>query len=162
MATSEKEFVALIETHQRILHKVANLYCDTREARRDLVQEMMLQAWRSYGNFRAASEFSTWLYRVALNTAISNLKKESRRPDRYTTDELPVVADAPDNDERLGLLNNAIKQLNNVEKALIALYLDELPYQEIAEILGISANNVAVKMSRVKEKLSTIIKQLEA
>ena len=162
MAPNEKEFVTLIDTHQRILHKVANLYCDTPEARRDLVQEMMLQAWRSYGNYRAEAAFGTWLYRLALNTAITSIKNESRRPDKYSMDHLPVRVDEVDTDkeERLKLLNKAIKQLNDVEKALIALYLDELPYQDIAEILGISANNVGVKMSRVKEKLSLIIKQL--
>ncbi len=162
LAPLEKEFVALIDTHQRILHKVANLYCDTREERRDLIQEMILQAWRSYSNYRAEAAFSTWLYRVALNTAISHLKKETCRPDRYTNDTLPTIADFKDTeaDEQLNMLYAAIKQLNDMEKALVALYLDEQPYQTIAEILGISANNVGVKMSRVKEKLSLIIKQL--
>lgn len=164
MTDLQREFVTLIENHQGILHKVANLYCDTPEARRDLIQEMMLQAWRSYGSYRAEAAFGTWLYRLALNTAITSLKNESRRPDRHAISQLPAIADEVDTEkeERLKLLNKAIKQLNDVEKALIALYLDELPYQDIAEILGISPNYVAVKISRVKEKLSLIIEQLEA
>jgi RNA polymerase sigma-70 factor (ECF subfamily) len=133
------------------------------EDRRDLVQEMMLQAWQSYKNFRAEAAFSTWLYRIALNTAISYLKKETRRPDRFATDFMPAIADHTDNEteEQLRVLYAAIKQLNDIEKALIALYFEKLPHQTIAEVLGISANHVAVKLARVKEKLALIIKQHE-
>ncbi len=161
MAASEKEFIALVNQHQGILHKVARLYGDNPEERRDLLQEMMLQAWRSYANFRAEAAFGTWLYRIALNTAISHLKKESRRPDRIFLDTMPQVVDDtdPQEQEQLQALYTAIKQLSGIEKALVALYLEAQPYQAIAEILGITPNNVAVKMARVKEKLTLIIKQ---
>lgn len=154
MAASS-EFITLLNQHQRIIYKVCNLYMDQHADREDLFQEITLQAWKAYANFRGDAKFSTWLYRVALNTAITFFRKEKRKPDIYTTDILPdQQMDQPDPiEEQLKIMYAAIGQLSKIDKALVMLYLEDYNYQEIGEMMGITANNVAVKMNRVKTKL---------
>ncbi len=158
----EKEFIELINNNRALIFKVCNLYCSHHEGRRDLFQEVVLQLWKSFAGFRKASSNSTWVYRVALNTAISNFRKESRKPEKKSLTllefEIPDIAGATDNKEDLSTLSLAIAKLTQIEKAIIMLYLDEKSYDEISEIIGISSSNVGVRLNRIKNKLSKLIK----
>jgi RNA polymerase sigma-70 factor (ECF subfamily) len=152
---TEKEFIAAIENNQGILHKVCNLYMETPHDKEDLFQEILLQAWRGIKNYKGDAKFSTWLYRVALNTAITFYRKDQRQ---VTTTELKeqlagVAYTAYNDDEMVTALYKVIGELSNIDKALVMLYLEDYSYQEIGDMMGITANNVAVKMNRVKTKL---------
>jgi len=158
----EKDFVEMLNTHRGIIYKVCNLYCHDEEAKKDLFQEIVLQLWKAYPNFRSEALNTSWMYRVGLNTAISNLRKEIKKPDRksITSEEfqIPDMSFDTDEEEKLGMLKLAIEKLSEVEKAIIMLYLEEKTYDEIAEIIGISNSNVGVKLNRIKQKLEKIIK----
>lgn len=152
---SEKEFISLLNQHQKIVYKVCNLYMDMHSDREDLFQEITLQAWKAYGNFRGDAKFSTWLYRVSLNTAITFFRKEKKKPIIYSTDMVPDInEDSYDPiEEQVKAMYAAIGELSKIDKAIVMLYLEEYSYIEIGEMMGITANNVAVKMSRIKTKL---------
>lgn len=151
---SEKEFIELLNKHQNIIHKVCHVYMDNASEREDLFQEVTLQAWKAYPNFRGDAQFSTWLYRVALNTAITFFRKEKKKPSVIQTDVIPEVSDSANNiEEQVQAMYKAIGELSKIDKALIMLYLEDYSYIEIGEMLGITANNVAVKMNRLKVKL---------
>ena len=153
----EKEFLQIIKKNQGIIHKVCNIYCDEQEDRNDLFQEIVAQLWKSFPSFREESKFSTWMYRVALNTAITSFKKTKRRPDqnRLTYDNFQIKDDDYDTEteDNIKLLHRAVSQLTGVEKSIILLFLEEKKYEEIAEITGITQNYVRVKMNRIKKKL---------
>ncbi len=153
--SSEKEFITLLNQHQKIVYKVCNLYMDRHSEREDLFQEITLQAWKAYGSFRGDAKFSTWLYRVALNTAITFFRKEKKQPAIYSTDTVPDQRD--DNydpiEEQVKALYAAIGELSKIDKAIVMLYLEDYSYIEIGDMMGITANNVAVKMNRIKAKL---------
>jgi RNA polymerase sigma-70 factor (ECF subfamily) len=143
-----------------MLYKVCRMYCFTEPDRQDLFQEIVIQLWRSYPGFRGEAKFSTWLYRIALNTAISGLRKQRRLitptdPELLPT-ELQDIQYPAEKDEQLQQLYAAIEKLTEVEKALTMLYLEDKTYVEMEEILGISQNNLRVKMNRIKEKLRKI------
>ena len=145
-----------------MLYKVCRMYCFTEADRQDLFQEIVIQLWRSWPAFRREAKFSTWLYRIALNTAISGLRRQRRLitptdPEQLPT-ELQDIQYAADKEEQLQLLYAAIDQLTEVEKALTMLYLEDRSYQEMEEILGLSQNNLRVKMNRIKDKLRKITK----
>ncbi|RRB13508.1 RNA polymerase sigma factor [Larkinella knui] len=157
----EKEFVSLLNQHPGILYKVCSLYCQEPDDRKDLFQEIVLQLWKAYPAFKSESAVTTWMYRIALNTAISNYRKKVGKPQAVSFSELEfqipdLKDDAPD--EELSLLYASIEQLSPVEKAVITLYLDDNSYDEMAAILGISKSNVGVKLNRIKTKLERIIK----
>lgn len=157
----EKAFINLINTHRGIIYKVCNLYLNDSEEKKDLFQEIVLQLWRSFPNFKNESLGSTWMYRVALNTAISNFRKESRKPEKraISADEFQIPdISYEDESENLTLLKQAIAQLTQIEKAIVMLYFDEKTYEEISEIAGITKTNVGVKLNRIKVKLEKIIK----
>jgi len=143
-----------------MLYKVCRLYCFTEPDRQDLFQEIVIQLWRSYASFRGEAKFSTWLYRIALNTAISGLRKQQRLISPTDPGQLPTelqdIQYPAEKEEQLQLLYAAIEQLSEVEKALTMLYLEDKSYLEMEEILGISQNNLRVKMNRIKEKLRKI------
>ena len=159
-------FVELLNEHQAQLRRVARLYCPDENDRQDLYQEIVLQLWRAWPRYEARPEakVSTWLYRVALNVAISDLRRRTRRPaaTSLSRPELPELAapppDGPDADD-LAQLYRAIERLSDVEKAFVLLYLEERPYAEMADILGITPNNVRVKMHRVQDKLRQLLTQ---
>lgn len=157
----EAEFVKQLEENQNIVHKICRLYTNDKDAHNDLFQEVTIQLWKAYPKFRGDAKFSTWMYRVALNTAITLYRKSTRRI--KTTDYESVqfkVTDLQEDDEsaeQLTLLYGAVKQLNDIEKALVFLYLEDKNYKEISETLGISEVNARVKMNRVKTKLTNII-----
>ncbi len=154
----EQLFIEMINVNRGTLYKICNLYCRENENKKDLFQEMVLQLWKSYPSFRKEANANTWLYRVALNTAISSFRRENKKPDKSILSadafELPDIPDFSDEQEKMGLLNQAIEQLTETEKAVILLYLDEKSYEEIGGILGITNSNVGVRLNRIKTKLS--------
>lgn len=154
----KSEFVATITKHSGIIHKICRMYRDRPEDRDDLFQEIIFQLWKSYDNFKGTSKISTWLYRIALNTAISAFRKKQLNVS-YPT-ELPDLPDEQTNDEKIDLqekLFAALQKLNEADKAIITLYLEDLSYQQIAEIIGINENNVGVKINRIKHKIKSLI-----
>jgi RNA polymerase sigma factor (sigma-70 family) len=159
MSTGETEFLDLLEQHKAILFKIANLYCRNRADFADVVQEITLQAWRAFNRYDRARPFSTWLYRVGLNVAISFYRTESRRS-RFTVsaDESIVEIAGPPSDaaelnEQLRLLHRLINQFGELDKAVVLLYMDGHHHDTIAEILGISKSNVGTRINRTKQKL---------
>ena len=157
----QKEFTDLINDNRALIFKVCNLYCNHAEDRKDLFQEVVLQLWKSYPSFRKESTGSTWIYRVALNTAISNFRKESKKPENVSISfydfEIPAMTGG-DLNENKSMLYAAINELSEIEKAIIMLYLDEKSYDEISEIIGITNSNVGARLNRIKTKLSDLVK----
>ena len=157
----KSEFITVIKTHEGIIFKVAAFYMRDADDRQDLYQEIVYQLWKSFDSFKGQSKLSTWIYRVALNTAIYALQKSKRRIITSVLDQ--EIIQVPDDEysmeteERIQSLYKLIRQLNLVEKGIVLLYLEGKSYQEIAEITGISASNVGTKLSRVKEKMKTQI-----
>ncbi|KAF0238471.1 MAG: sigma-70 family RNA polymerase sigma [Prolixibacteraceae bacterium] len=153
----EKEFLQIIKKNQGIIHKVCNIYCDDQDDRDDLFQEIVAQLWKSFPSFREESKFTTWMYKVALNTAITTFKKTKRRPDqnRLTYENFQVKDENYDTEteEEIKNLHRAVAQLTGVEKSIVLLFLENNKYEEIAEITGITQNYVRVKMNRIKKKL---------
>lgn len=154
----ESQFLQLINEHQGIIHKICRLYRDTREDREDLFQEIVYQLWKSVSSFSGKAKFSTWMYRVALSTAIAGYRKKTPAVIYLAT--LPDAAAAvPEPDEQQKLLWQALAKLPADDKAIIALYLENLSYQEVADVLGITENNVGVKLSRAKNRLQQLLKR---
>lgn len=157
----EHNFVALLEEHQNIVHKVCRLYTNNQDAHNDLFQEITIQLWKAFPKFRGEAKFSTWMYRVGLNTAITLYRKSKRTINTHEIEsvQFKLKADEYDDTEeqQLKLLYAAVHQLNDIEKALVFLYLEDKDYGEISETLGISEVNARVKMNRVKTKLKTIL-----
>ena len=151
----EKEFLALVDAQKRTIYKVCYMYAEDQEELNDLYQEVVLNLWKSFPRYRGDSKLVTWVYRIAMNTCITYLRHTHTRPQ---TVSLTVDVTEPwDNEEsktaQLKELYRLISQLGKLERALILLWLEERSYQEMADILGLSKNNVAVKLNRVKEKL---------
>ncbi|GAB1309761.1 sigma-70 family RNA polymerase sigma factor [Urechidicola sp. KH5] len=157
----EKQFVAQLEANQNIVHKVCRVYTNNSDAHNDLFQEITIQLWRAYPKFRGDAKFSTWMYRVALNTAITLYRKSKRTiaTSDITDVQYKLAQQEYDGEieEQMALLYKAIYQLSDVEKALILLYLEDKPYKEIADLMGISEVNARVKVNRIKSKLKTIL-----
>lgn len=156
----KKEFMTLLEENKGIIHKISLLYSRNPSDRADLFQDICMQLWRSHKSFRNDSLFSTWLYRVAFNTAISQVRKR-KILDKEEYIDIYYNSSLSEEDERKGMLFRAISYLNKVDKALILLWLEEKKYEEIADILGISKSNVSVKIVRIKDKLREIIKSFK-
>ena len=157
----EHQFVTELEDNQNIVHKVCSLYTNDKDSHNDLFQEITIQLWKAYPKFRGDAKFSTWMYRVALNTAITLYRKSKKRVKTQDFDSVLYKIKATDYDDteerQLKLMYDAVKQLGDIDKALVFLYLEDKDYTEIAETLGISEVNARVKMSRVKNKLRTIL-----
>lgn len=154
-SASEEEFTSRLDEHRKILWKVANSYCRNDEDRRDLAQEIVIQLWRAFPRYDPQYRFSTWMYRIAMNVAISFHRSESRRTrDVSPLDETSLAIAAPTAvSDELRLLHDWIATLDPLHKALVILYLDGNDYQTIGEVLGISASNVSTKISRLKLRM---------
>ncbi len=157
-ASNRNEFAGFLDLHKGIVYKVANAYCRDEEDRKDLIQEIILQLWRSWGNYDPTYQQSTWVYRIALNVSISFYRREKKRKATTTSlsNEVLEVAnesESSESPEDVRLLYQFINQLPALDRALMILYLDQKTYQEIADILGITQTNVATKINRVKRKL---------
>lgn len=163
MSTLEKEFIEKIEKHKGIIFKISKMYMDNKDDQDDLFQEITYQVWKAYNSFKGQSEFSTWLYRVALNTAIVFLKSEKKRSFISNDDLTDYSISQEDYDlekeEKLSNMYKAIQQLNPIDKAFIFYYLEDFSGKEISSQMGISEGNVRVKMNRAKNKLKEILSQ---
>jgi RNA polymerase sigma-70 factor (ECF subfamily) len=150
-------FEDVIEQHKGILFKVAKTYCRNDDDRQDLVQEMMIQIWRSLHRYNNQFAITTWLYRVSLNVAISFYRKNSTKQNLRVPliDEVLLIQDPKpfEREEQLELLDQFISELNDLDRALMLLYLEDKSHAEISEIIGISVTNVGTKLGRIKEKL---------
>lgn len=161
MRYTQEEFLRQINENKGIIHKVTKMYMDNVLDQEDLFQEIVMQLWKAYPSFKGKSKFSTWMYRVALNTAIVFFKKDNRKVDKNSLNEQIDIADtseSTDKEEKLAYLYKAVQELNQIEKALIFLFLENQSHKEIAQNLGITEINARVKLNRTKEKLHQIIK----
>lgn len=153
----ESAFIALVEEHKRIIYKVCYVYAADKENLNDLYQEVVINLWKAYPRFRGECAASTWVYRIGLNTCISFFRKSKSRPEVVPiTVDLEAFADEEDKTASLHELYRMINSLGQLERALILLWLEERSYQEIADIIGISKNNVAVRLNRIREKLKAM------
>jgi len=162
LKTREKEFLELAETHKGIIHKISRMYMDDEDDQKDLFQEIICQLWKSYDSFNHQSKFSSWMYRVALNTAIVYFKKQKRKEDVYAAiaNEIEIPADDAETKEiQLAHFYKALQQLDKIEKALMFYFLEDYSHREIGESLGISEGNARVKLNRAKNKLKELIKK---
>jgi len=151
------DFLKAIHNNQALIHKVCNIYRDRKEDKEDLFQEITYQLWKSFPNFRGDSKFTSWMYRIALNTAMASFRKDSLKiSDSDKLPEKPMNEHEENYQERL--LFKAIKKLDEGEKAIISLYLEGMTNSEMAEIIGISKNNVSVRLNRIKNKIKSILK----
>jgi len=157
----ENEFLERVMDAQGIIHKVCSIYCNDEEEKKDLFQEILINLWKSYGSFQGKSKFTTWMYRVSLNVALQHLQNSNitrnhiTHPDKFDEMNNPGKEGLPE--KEIQEMYAAINQLNEVEKAIVMLYLDEKGNEEIAEIIGISQNYVRVKMTRIRKKLKKIV-----
>ncbi|WP_431107464.1 RNA polymerase sigma factor [Winogradskyella poriferorum] len=159
---TKEDFIQQIKENEGIIYKVARLYTSTVEDQKDVYQDIVYQLWKSYPSFKADSKISTWMYRVALNTAISNLKKEKRKGTRVSMDNFLLnKIDHVDTvmEERITLLYAHIKKLSVVERGIILLHLEGKNYDEIAAITGFTATNIGTRLARIKQKLKSQIKK---
>ncbi|MEJ2880042.1 RNA polymerase sigma factor [Pedobacter sp. GR22-6] len=150
----DQVFLDMISEHQGIIHKVCRLYRDTPEDREDLFQEITYQLWKAFPGYRKEAKKSSWMYRIGLNTAISSFRK--KRPQVAYESVLPDYPEEGQNEEqalRQERFFAILKELNDAEKAIITLYLEEHSYRQIADILGITESNVGVKLNRIKNKI---------
>lgn len=160
---TETAFLKLVNQHKGILYKASRIYADSIEDREDLQQEILIQLWKSYQNFKGNSEFSTWMYRVAINTAITYLKKEKQRTHNHT--DAPPYFEVqqedynPARDRQFEVFYLAVQELNALEKAVIFYFMEGMSHKEIGSNLGLSEGNARVKLNRTKEKIQQIIKK---
>jgi RNA polymerase sigma factor (sigma-70 family) len=159
-------FQEIIDQHKGILYKVARAYCKNEDDRQDLIQEMMIQIWKSLQRYNNQLKISTWLYRISLNVAISFYRKQSTRANKYIvlneqTAQIPMD-DKTEDELQLNLLEQFIDELKEIDKGLMILYLEDKGHAEIAEILGMSVSNVGTKIGRIKEKLKVRFSQLKS
>ena len=157
---TKKEFFQDIKENEGIIYKVTRIYSNNTEDQNDSYQEIVHQLWKSYNSFKGNSKISTWMYRIALNTAISNLKKEKRRGSQVSIDNL-LLSQMNEVDtvmeERITILYAHIKELSIVERGIILLHLEGKNYDEIATITGFTNTNIGTRLARIKQKLKTQI-----
>lgn len=155
-AFTEDQFSKLLEEHKGIIYTIANSYCRNAEDRKDLIQEIVIQIWKSYDRYDERFKLSTWIYRIALNVAISAYRREKRRTERISPLDEIIIEPATETeqpDPRVATLYQIIDQLDEMNRALMILYLSDNSYREIAAILGITETNVATKINRLKLRL---------
>ena len=156
---SEKEFLAQLKEHQNIIYKLVHLYANSEEDKKDLYQEIVLQAWKTFEGFRGDAKFSTWLYRLCLNTIFTIQRKTNRieYTDTIKFEEQYSNTSTSDEAERL---YRAIRTLPETERAVISLHLEGYDNKEVSELIGITANLVGVKLHRIKQHLATLLKDI--
>jgi RNA polymerase sigma-70 factor (ECF subfamily) len=162
MTEEQRQFVERVHGAQGILHRICAVYAQDQDSRKDLRQEMLLQLWRSYPSFRHQSSFSTWMYRVALNTALMYRRKQKRRWLTVSIDDVvPPHAedDSASDDEGIQLLYRCIQELPRLDRAVILLQLEQKSYQEIADVTGLSEGNVSVRIVCIKRKLREMLEE---
>jgi RNA polymerase sigma-70 factor (ECF subfamily) len=156
----EVQFIAVIKRYEGVIFKITTIYTDNKDDQQDLYQDIVYQLWKSFDSFRNESKISTWLYRVALNTALTSVRKKGRQGISISIDKVVLEqTEAYDSqfEERLRLLYEQIRILNALEKGVILLFLEGKKYEEIAEITGLSTTNVGTRLARIKQKLKSRI-----
>ena len=158
--TKDQEFIRLIKENKGIIHKICNSYCADRDDRADLAQEIIYNLWKSFNNFNSEFKFSTWMYRISLNVAISFYRQEKKFKNHDSIMEGLIVFEEKSEDKtevenNLLILQHFINELKEIDKAIILLYLDDKSHREIAQITGFTQTNVATKINRIKDKLRT-------
>lgn len=156
----EQEFVTLIQEYERVIYKVCYLYTTPHATLNDLYQEVVINLWKAYPKFRKECKISTWIYRIALNTCISFIRKEKNIPEIVTLSQIADRIEETDETQvMLKRLYSMINRLGQLEKSIVLLYLEDKSYEEIAEITGLTLTNVATKLSRIKDKLRKMNKE---
>ncbi|WP_373519428.1 RNA polymerase sigma factor [Pricia sp.] len=155
----EQAFTKLIKQNGGIIYKITRLYTDDTESQKDLYQEIVYQLWKGFKTFRGEAKITTWMYRIALNTALLHLKRKKRSGYKVSLDAVVLKQEDYDPlfEERLKILYSKIKDLGDVDRGIIFLFLEGKKYKEIAKITGLSTNNVGTRMARIKERLRTQI-----
>lgn len=160
MENAEQEFVSVVREYERVIYKVCYLYTTPNATLNDLYQEVVLNLWKAFPKFRRECKISTWIYRIALNTCISFIRKEKNIPEIVTLNqEADRTEETDETQAMLRQLYRMINRLGQLEKSIILLYLEEKSYEEIAEITGLTLTNVATKLSRIKDKLKRMNKE---
>lgn len=157
------QFLLLITEHEGLIFKVCNMYCNNKEDKEDLFQDIVLQLWRSYPTFKGDAKVTTWMYRIAINNAITRLRKETKREKFAELDGDAFQIPHSDNnelEERIAAMYEAIKKLTEIERAITMLYMDDCSYKEISEILGLSETNIGFKLNKIKSRLKTLVNTL--
>lgn len=158
----ENRFLEVLQSHKGLILKVCSMYAGSRDDLKDLFQDVVLNVWKSFDSFRGDSKYSTWLYRIALNTAILSHRKASRSIATNDFETGTFIITQPEQTigaEDFAILHTAIRQLPEIDRAIILLYLEELPQEEIAQVTGLTPNNVRVRILRIKMKLKTILEK---
>ena len=156
----EQEFVTLIQEYERVIYKVCYLYTTPHATLNDLYQEVVINLWKAYPKFRNECKISTWIYRIALNTCISFIRKEKNIPEIVTLSQIADRIEETDETQvMLKRLYSMINRLGQLEKSIVLLYLEDKSYEEIAEITGLTLTNGATKLSRIKDKLRKMNKE---
>jgi len=158
--SNENEFVRLIQQHSGIIYKIINLYVDDEEDKRDLHQEILLQAWKSYERFKGNSSFATWLYKVSLNTVLTFNKKIKKHSELKANDTM-TTENTADKKEQSALLYYLVRQLNEVDRMIMTLHLEGYKNLEIADITGLKGNHINVKLHRLKTQIIEQLKKNE-
>lgn len=160
MRNKEREFVKMIRENEGVIFKITKVYTNQLEDQKDLYQEIVFQLWKSFESFKGESKRSTWIYRIALNTSITYLKKSKKHRSRaFTNFEIQNVKETKDDlqEERMEILYAHIRKLNDIDKGIVLLYLEGKNHEEIALITGFSKTNIGTKLGRIKQKLRTLI-----
>jgi RNA polymerase sigma factor (sigma-70 family) len=164
--TKEADFEALMNQHKGIIYKVVNSYCQHQDDRQDLAQEILTTMWLAYDSYNSEFKFSTWMYRIALNVAISYYRKDCKREDKPSGNDEPFINIADitqeDNSEEIRQLYRFISQLDKLNKAIMILYLESESYDSIASSLGLSKTNVATRIGRIKTTLTNQFQEQES
>ena len=155
---NKNNFIEIISENEKIILKITSFYTDNKQDAEDLYQETVLNLWKAFKNFKNQSKISTWIYRIALNTAVTQIRKNKKQPKKTTLNEQIQEINIEKHNNLLDKLHKQIRKLNELEKALILLYLENKNYETISEITGLSETNVATRISRIKQKLKTDLK----
>lgn len=153
MNTKEQEYTNLIREHKETIYTVCLMNSKDQDEAKDLMQEALIQLWRSFGTFKGKSDVRTWIYRICMNACISFLRKEEKHKDTLHIDVGDLLTMDDDDSRQIQALHDRIHRLRFMDRAIVLLWMEELSYEEIGEILGISAKNVSVRLVRIKEQL---------
>lgn len=157
---SETKFLEQVRENQGIIYKLVGLYASDAEEKKDIYQEVLLQAWKAWPSFRGEAKFSTWLYRICLNTILTQKRKANLVDYKDSLEAIsPSVQHSSIQKEEVAGLQKAIRQLSETDRAIISLHFDGYDNGEISEILGITGNHVAVKLHRCKQQLTNLLKK---
>lgn len=156
MEISEKEFERIVKENKDSIYIVCFMFADNADDADDLFQEILLNIWNGIREFRQSSAMSTWIWRVSLNTCISIRRKRSRRPDMRLTMDANLYEDNDENSRQIRLLRDRIHRLKPFDRAIVLLWLENLSYEEIGDIVGITAKNVSVRLFRIRQQLKNM------